>query len=128
MRRKEPSLIVVGICAAICALTGPRTAQACTPCCADGGGPTICVWFDNFQGPPEQYVHFDFDFTDPANPSVALLRGRDVQGTLYEWRVWSIVALGDPTPAAVSKAGATESARLEVSLMGASRARSAVLA
>ncbi len=98
MRRKEPS-IVIGICAAICALTGPRTAQACTPFCADGGGPTICVWFDNFEDPPQENFDFVLDFSDPDNPSVDLRRGKDLQGTLYEWRVWSIVALGNPTPA-----------------------------
>ncbi len=72
------------------------TAQPSAERCGSGGGPTICVRFDNLAQAPEENVHFVFDFSDPPNPSVELRRGRNVQGALYEWRVWSKDAQENP--------------------------------
>ncbi len=64
--------------------------------CGSGGGPTVCVRFDDRQTAPQATVDYVFDFSDPNAPSVELRRGEDMQGTVYAWRVWSKSAQGAP--------------------------------
>ena len=86
---------VLCLCVAISAESA--RAQPSAERCASGGGPTICVRFDNVGAAPQEDFDYRFDVvTDPANPSVQLLRGRHPQETLYAWRVWSKDAQEDP--------------------------------
>ncbi|MCH8879341.1 MAG: hypothetical protein IID34_05595 [Planctomycetes bacterium] len=75
---------------------GQAMAQPSAAVCDDGGGPTLCVRFDNVADAPSELTDFEFDFSDANNPSVELFNGRDAGGTLFEWRVWSKDGAGAP--------------------------------
>ena len=87
-------VMVVGVFVAV---FGQETmAQPSPAVCDDAGGPTICVRFDNVSALPEELNDFVFDFTDANNPGVELIKGRNAQDTLLEWRVWSKDGAGAP--------------------------------
>ena len=89
MQRREMLTFVVSY-AVLGTLVWTTGARAGPEVCASGGGPTICVRFDNLPDSPIEHIDFRFDVsTDPENPSIELLRGMSLQGTLYQWRVWS---------------------------------------
>ncbi len=75
--------------------TQQAMAQPSDAVCDDGGGPTLCVRFDNVADAPVEDFDFEFDFTNPNNPSVDLTKGRH-GATLLEWRVWSKDGAGAP--------------------------------
>jgi hypothetical protein len=58
-------------------------------CGTTSTGKQLCVRFDNLPTTPQPDVDFSFDLgADPENPRLELLRGRNTQGTIMEWRVW----------------------------------------
>lgn len=85
--------------------TAQPKGQAGPPQCDSGGGPTVCVQFDNVSEEPAENVHYVFNFANPATPNVTLLQGRNPQGTLYNWRVWSMDATAADGVGDIGKSG-----------------------
>ena len=64
--------------------------------CGTGGGPTVCVRFDNRPETPFVGTDYAFDFSVPSAPSVELRVGEAAGNIRYQWRVWSKDAQGAP--------------------------------
>jgi hypothetical protein len=80
-------MMAIGPCFSGTLFAGPEV-------CGTGGGPSVCVRFDNLPTTPIEGTDYAFDLDVPSAPSVRLLRGENSPGSLYEWRVWSKNAQG----------------------------------
>jgi hypothetical protein len=74
---------------------------------------TICVCIDNRPDPPVEFVDFIF----LPNAGVELLNGRDDEGTLLRWRIWSPVK-GSSGSLGIIKADAADDFDVKISPPG----------
>src|SRR2546428_11434285 len=88
--------LLISVCFVISTTAvGPSFGVPSQACVTGPSGISLCVQFDNLQGPPDQGTDFDVTFDSSHVPSVSLLRGSVPNGIDRQWRVWSHDASGN---------------------------------